>query len=66
MNKAIVCAVAVFLVFFSSVIVNAPLTCADSVVIPKMQKAQSPHAQNNNANTAIISRAYIKNPVFGT
>jgi hypothetical protein len=62
MTKARVLAVVVFLVFFSSVIVNAQLTSADSVFVPELQKSieKKPVAQNS---VGVVSRAFIKTTI---
>ena len=58
MNK-IMFAVAVFLVLFSSVVVNAPLSSADSIVIPEMQRPVAEKSPFSAENAGVVARVYV-------
>ena len=58
MNK-MQCAAVVFLIFVSSLIIEAPLSFANAVVIPEMQKSieKNPIVQSS---AGVVSRVYVR------
>ncbi len=58
MNSIIV-SVVVFLVFFSPVIIHAPVSAADSVVIPEMQQSVEKKQSSPESNVGVTAKVYV-------